>query len=418
MDATTDQFRPHSLAVRLLNRVGRVADRLPWQLVSLNEEALLAAACQRTGLHDWGEDDSFRTPLSILLQSYREEAKLTLFGRYLFQQKIIRHLVNRLLIQEEIKRHPDILEVEIRQPMFIVSLPRTGSTLLHRLLAQDPECRPLLFWEALAPAPAPDPATHETDPRIAATEQLLLRQKKILPDFAKVHHFGARQPEECFPLLENSLVFPSFYIQANVPGYFHWLTEQHQDMTPTYRYYRQQLQILQYHFPAHRWLLKTPAHMYGLSALLTVFPEAAIVQTHRDLRQVIPSACSVVANFRGAVSQEIDLQRIGQESVRNNEIMLRRAAEARSSHLEAQFFDLPYQTLVAGPFEAVRRLYAHFGLEFTPSLEQRMRHWLMTNPKDKWGKHRYALEQFGLTSAILQERFADYHTQFGLTDVV
>lgn len=415
MSSASKEFFPQSQLVGWLNRLGRVSDRLNWPLMPLDEESLLAAAYQRTGLRDWGEDESFRVPLRILLDAYRKEAKLTLFGRYLIHQKLVKHLANRLLIQQELKRHPDILEVEIRQPLFIVSLPRTGSTLLMRLLAQDAAFRPLLFWEAMAPAPAQEPETRDDDPRIAATEKLLRWQQKILPSLAKIHHFGARQPEECFPLLENSLVFPSFYILANAPSYFQWLTEQQQDMTPTYRYYRQQLQILQYRFPARRWLLKAPLHMYGLPALLNVFPDAAIVQTHRDLRQVIPSACSLVANFRGTVSSEVDLHRIGQESVRNTGISLGRDATARAIHPAARFFDLPYRELVAAPMAAVQRLYDYFGFEFTDASAERMRQWLAANPKDKWGKHRYSLEQFGLTEELLAGRFADYNRQFGLS---
>lgn len=414
MSVDLKEFLHRPLAVRCCNRLAPLIDGLGLPVAELSETSLVNEACRRTGLSDWGPDDSFRVPLRLLLDSYQKDSQLTLVGRYIVRQKLVKHLTNRLRIQEELKRQPAILQEEIRRPIFIVSLPRTGSTLLHRLLAQDPASRTLRLWESLSPAPATPPTAMASDPRIQATEAMLRMKQKLMPGFVRLHHFGAEEPEECFPLLENSLLCPSFYLLGHAPRYYAWLAEGEQDLVPTYRYYRQQLQIRQFGHPPRRWLLKAPLHMFGLKALLEVFPDACIIQTHRDLCQVIPSAASMVARFRGALSDRLDLAAIGQEVVRNTGVNLARALAAREGADPARFFDIGYRAMVSDHVAAIQALYRHFGLDFSPRFEEGIRDWLRQNPKNKRGVHRYDLAQFGLDPATIYRRFADYHQRFAI----
>lgn len=414
MVADPQHFMHRPLPIRLINWLGKGADLLKLPIAQLTEESLMAAARRKTGLQDWGESEKFQTPLRVMLESYQREGRLSFFGRFALCQDLIKRLSNRLLIQDELVRHPEILQEKITTPLFIVSLPRTGTTLLQRLLSQDSAYRSLLFWEALAPAPGPDQQSHATDPRIAETEKVLRIQDKIIPQFAAIHPMGATEPEECVFLLNNSLMTPSFYIAAHAPHYFEWLTGQNQSMEPVYQFYRQQLQLLQFRMPTERWLLKAPLHMYSMQALLAVFPDACIVQTHRDLTEVIPSVCSLQATIRGAFTDELDLAEIGKEVVRDMEILLERSQLARTSSNPDRFFDIRYHDLVAEPVAVVQKLYQHFGLEFTADFEKKLEQWIRANPKNKTGAHHYSLEQFGLDRNMIQKRFAKYSAQFGV----
>ncbi|OAD21580.1 hypothetical protein THIOM_002647, partial [Candidatus Thiomargarita nelsonii] len=221
-------------------------------------DALLEAASRRTGLSDWGDDDHFRTALGVLLENIKNEA-IKSEVRLSLSFRLIENLKNRLHIQEALKRYPAILEQPIYNPLYIVSLPRTGTTLLQRLLAQDAYNRPLLFWEALMPAPPPEPEQHENDPRIKKIVESVKYFKQFDPDLDSIHLLDAKKPEECFFLIDNSLVWQVWPEWAPKSQYAEWISKQ--DMVPIYQYYRQQLQILQYRFPPKRWLLKGPTHM-------------------------------------------------------------------------------------------------------------------------------------------------------------
>lgn len=406
---TTHQvFRPPA-PIRLFNSLGRVFERCGVSPANRSEESLMAAACRRTGLSDWG-DDSFRIPLRILLESYRKDAKLKLFGWIIIHESLIGKLVNRLRIQNELKRHPEILQEPIRQPLFIVSLPRTGTTLLQNLLSQDRTNRSLLFWELMSPAPSPQPQTRDTDPRIAKAEKMLWFFHKLMPEWAIMHPMNAKTPEECFPLLENSFVSFSFIHYGLLTRYQKWI--EGQDMVPPYRYYRQQLQLLQSRFPRKRWVLKAPLHMFCLDALLTVFPDACVVQTHRDPLKVIPSACSLIDILQRAYCDHVDLDLYSHKRLDFLTSMMEHYTHVRDSVDSARFFDVQYKDLVQDPVSTVHRIYEYFGYKFDVRLEERMRAWLTANPQNKHGIHRYSLEQFGLNPDMVNRRFATYCKRF------
>lgn len=372
----------------------------------------MAAASRKTGLSDWG-DESFRIPFQILLESYRKDARLNFVGWLLLHRDLIKYLSNRLLIREELKRHPEILQKPVHRPLFIVSLPRTGTTLLQELLAHDPSNRSLLFWEAHRPSPSPDPHTRETDPRIKEAEKDLRYMHAMAPGYASMHLSLARGPHECIPLLSNSFASSSFYAFANLPRYAEWLREQ--DMLPTYLYYRQQLQILQWRCPGDRWLLKSPVHLYSLDELLAVFPDACIVQTHRDPLSIVPSGCSILSTIQGIRSDHVDPVHLSREWLRDMEFTMERVTKARDSADSARFFDVYYKDIVQDPIETVRHIYEHFRYDFTDRFEQGMCKWLAANPQHKHGVHRYSLEQFGLNKDIVNRYFAKYCERFHIS---
>ncbi len=408
-DASQFYYRPPH--IRLVNLVGRLLERLGISPANWSEDSLMAAACKNTGLSDWG-DESIREPLRVLLESFRKDAKLNSVGWFAVYKTLTRHLSNRLRIQDEVKRHPEILKQEIHKPLFIVSFPRTGTTLLHRLLAQDPANRSLRCWEALCPVPPPDPQTDEVDPRIAATGEELEKFYKIAPNFHAIHSVGAKEQEECFFLFMNTFTSSDFQVYGEIPTYYKWFIKQ--DLVPAYIFYRRQLQLLQWRYPTSRWILKAPSHMYGLDALFTVFPDACVLQIHRHPFRTVPSKCSLLANIYGVFSDNLDLSVIGRDYLRHCEILTEKNIKVRDTVDSAQFFDIDYKDLVQDLAGSVRRIYEYFGKQYDAGFEERIRRYIAANPKDKHGVHRYSLEQFGLNREMVNRSFAAYCKRFGI----
>ena len=234
-----------------------------------------------------------------------------------------------------------------------------------------------------------------------------------MPEFQIQHSMHATKPEECIFLLEKSLVFHGFHIVNNLPTYYEWLNKQ--DLTPTYRYHRQQLQILQWHFPNQRWILKAPIHLHAIEALTTVYPDAYIVQTHRDPCKVIPSSCSLLTSFHAPTTDDLNLlASFASVCLNNMEDRVKRIFKLWDSFDPARLFDIHYKKLTQDPIGTVRGIYKHFGFEFTNEFEQRMKKYMDENPKNKHGVHHYSLEQFGLNKKMINRKFAKYCERFNI----
>lgn len=403
---------PHRPAwLRLVNWAGSTIRRSGVPLADLSKESLMSAAMRQTELSDWG-DESFRVPLGILLKSFETQANLNFVGRVLLREYFIRLLVNRLRIQDDLKRHPEILQVPIRRPLFITGLPRTGTTLLHNLLSQDPSSRWPVLWELLYPSPPPQAETRETDPRIEKAKKLLKSYNYLAPNLAPVHYLNPNGPEECNYLFEHGFVSVIFELIANVPTYCE-LVKAH-DMVPLYQYYRQQLQLLAWRCPGDHWVLKAPMHLFSLDALIAVFPDACIIQTHRDPLKVLPSMCSLSAIARGIYSDRVDIEGVGEFWINRLVNGLEHAMQVRDSADPAQFYDLKYTALVQDPIGTVRQIYDYFGYDFTPRMQENMNRWITENPKHKHGVHQYSPKQFGLDPAVVNRRFAKYRERFNV----
>jgi LPS sulfotransferase NodH len=325
---------------------------------------------------------------------------------------VIGALATRLQLVDWRKRHPEVAAQQIRRPLFVLGMPRTGTTLLHGLLAQDPAARAPLTWEVAAPCPAPETATFASDPRIDAARARERDLERVAPGFAAIHPSGALLPQECVSLTAPEFVSMQWEATYAVPSYQRWCEAQ--DHAPVYRWHRRFLQHLQSRHAGAHWVLKTPAHLLTLDALFAEYPDALVVQTHRAPSQVVASLASLECTLRGASTDAIDPRAQGEEAAALIERMLRAGAVARAAHpeREAQFCDLAYPDLVAAPFGSVKRIYERFGLVFTSELESRMRAFLAANASDKHGVHRYALATFGLDAAALERRYAFYTERF------
>jgi hypothetical protein len=287
--------------IHTINGGGAMLNRLGLRLVSLDEQHLLDAARRATGLDDFGDAD-FREPLRRLLDALESEADLTLLGRIAAHRDLHGLLTNRLWLVEDRKQNPGIAAERIVAPIFIVGLPRTGSTALHHLLAQDPDTRAAQAWEVMYPSPPPTRATYETDPRIARAAGQLRWLDWLAPDFKTIHPVGARLPLECIAIMSASFLAARFQTTYNVPSYEAWLATQ--DMRPAYAFHRRFLQHLQWRAPGARWVLKAPSHVFAFDALLDTYPDARILQTTatpwRPWRQWPASAPCFTAHSAGS----------------------------------------------------------------------------------------------------------------------
>jgi len=402
------------LALRAFDWLGGALRAAGVPFASLAEAGLLAAAERRTGLRDFG-DERFREPLRRLLASLESEARLTPFGRVLARREIARLLENRLRVTDAFVRHPEIAGGEIRQPLFVVGLPRTGTSILHELLAQDPANRVPSSWEVMHPWPPPEQASRESDPRIAQVDRHLQGIDRLLPDFRAMHPMGARLPQECVAITAHEFESLIFHTSYRVPGYQAWLDRR--DPRDVYRAHRRWLQYFQWRHPAQRWVLKSPGHLWTLDALLAVYPDAHIVQTHRDPLQVIASLVSLITTLRGLGSDEVDPREIGADWSERLATGLRLASEARDRAPggPGRFFDLRFEELVGREIEQVRRIYAHCGWPLSAEAEARMRRFLAENPRDKHGRHRYSLAFAGLTAERLRPAFKTYQQRFDVS---
>jgi hypothetical protein len=367
-------------------------------------DELLAAAQARTGLDDFGED-SFREGLERLVRSLRSEARLNDLGEVVLPQLITNLLAQRLRIEDWYRRHPEIDHEPIEAPLIGLGLPRTGSTAVSFLLAEDPHARSLRQWEAAAPCPPPS-TVEGPDPRIADAEAAAAARAELAPRMAALVPSSPTGPEECQDLM--ALDFRAHYFQAfaHVPSYSAWLRDA--DLTSTYAYECRVLKLLQWGAPARPWRLKCPSHLLWLDALDRAFPDARFVMTHRDPIEVIVSVVDVYVEVGQQFSRDLDLAYLGELNVDHWTTAMDRLLAFRDAGGDGRVYDMGFEAVQADPVGEVRKLYAWLGEPVTPEFEAGMRRW--------WGDHAARREPnvhpdpaaFGLDLDAVGRRFAGY----------
>ena len=410
---STNYRAPHRPAVlRLANRVLGALQARGAMHVSLEESSLFEAAEAQTGLLDLGAPD-FRAPMRALLAAIEDEARLHPLGRLITRTRMVSTLVTRMRLEEQFRTTPALRTQTLGRPIVIVGLPRTGTTLLHRLLAGDPRLRALASWEALNPVPLPGP--DERARRVAFAERSAMGLRFMAPDFFAVHPIDPRAPEEDVLLLD--LAFQSTVAESTlrVPSYARWLEAQ--DQTPAYRMLVRTLQSLSHQAQPEspqpvRWVLKTPHHMEWLETLDAALPGALFVWTHRAPSDVVPSFCSMLAHGRGVFSDDVDPHEVGRDWLRKGTRMMTRAMEARARLGEDRFLDVPYGALLADPLAVARAIEERAGLTWTRDTETRMRDLLRVEVQHRHGVHRYRLQDFGLSEGEVARAFGDYQARF------
>jgi len=363
-------------------------------------EELHASASRVTGLDDFGADD-YTDGLSVLLESYAKDAALTPRGEKVTRSMLRGTLVARLLSEAGWQAYPGHAKVGIRRPVFVTGLPRTGTTALHRLLVADPDCQGLELWLAEAPRPRPPRGDWAGDPVFQHIAAACARHHVAHPEFMGVHYVAADQVEECWQLLRQSMRSVSFECLAHLPGYSAWLRAA--DWMAAYQRHRRNLQLIGQNDPGRRWVLKNPSHLFALDALLAAYPDALVIQTHRDPRAAIASVCSLAAQASDGWSETFRGPVIGRGQLELWASGLERFLTERARHHAARFYDVRYEEFVADPFGTVEAVYGYFGLPLSGAAADAMR--TLTDGARGPG-HRYTLAEFGLTGAQVDERFA------------
>lgn len=405
------ETKPFPLPARALLAGWRAASRLGVGRVSLSEESLIRAARSNTGLHDF-VDDSFREPMRRMLHALEHEGALHPLGRVTMRESLVRALANRLRLEDLSDRHPEIAETPVVNPVFVVGLQRTGTTMLQRLLTCEPRLRSMPAWEGLNPVPYPDSGkSGGPDPRIRLAKVAERALRYLSPELFAIHPVEAEEPEEDIHLLDVSFVSPAVDAIARVPSYQAWFCEV--DQLPAYRYMRRLIQLLLWQRPG-RWLGKTPHHLEYLGELLTVFPDAKVVITHRDPTRTVASFCSMMGHSRAMFADRVDPVEIGRQFSAKAIRAVERSMQARRSIDPGVFLDVLYQDVISNPLEQVRRVYDFIGMELEPATEAAMNQWLRNNSQTKHGVHGYELEDFGLSREALDPHFKAYRDQYGV----
>jgi hypothetical protein len=377
---------------------------------TLDTDWFLEQAAAEAGLDDFG-DLPFRAGIDALLWALQHESgnppdRLTEVAAKL----VLPGLVKRLRLVDDRKRYPQIASQEVRAPIVITGLPRTGSTHLQALLATRPGARSPLEWEMRLPSPPPAAATFRTDPRIALV-QVAINARPNASALQAIHPYGAQRPEQCLGLIDWGFVNQTYLAYQRIPSYYEFYLGADQRLV--YEHHKRFLQHLQAFAPGE-WVLKWPKHVFGLDALLEVYPDARIVWTHRDPGKVIPSSVSFVGTLRSMNSPVFDPRRFGAEWTALEDMGLHRGLAARDRVGDDRFLDVHYNDLTADPVAEVTRIYRHFGIPVDDETVDRVRGFQDENPHGKHGAHQYTPEQFGLDPERIQRRFALYTDRFGI----
>jgi hypothetical protein len=388
------------------------------ELERFEVEGIVAEASRRTGgLDDLG-DGPFLEPLALFLESLEREARLNPVGRLIARERALLHTVNRVNYVNDRKRFPAIPDEQIVAPVFIIGFPRTGTTILHDILAQDPDSRAPLTWEVTFPSPPPDAATFDTDPRVAMCASMLpTPETETERDrrFKAMHPMGATLSQECVVMMGEAMCTPLFHNQFRVPTYEDWV-DHDADWSHVYAFHQRQLQHLQWRNHRDRWVLKTGAHMWGLEHLLRTYPDARIVFTHRDPVKSVTSYASLTSLVRSTGSDEVDPFEVAKDWTARLHHVVDHAMTVRNatSYPHATFYDMHFSDFVADQFGVVSDIYAAFDLPMTDEGAKRMQAFIADNPKGKHGLHTYTPEEFGIDPAAIRRDFAAYIEQYDL----
>jgi hypothetical protein len=388
--------------------------RVAWRGRESSAARLMDEARRATGLDDFGPEAP-EAELQRLLDAYRAEDRLNLLGRMAVRWDNLRLLTNRLILRERETADPAIRRRPIQAPIFILGLPRSGTTFLHKLLAQDPDSLVLRSWQAVYPYPDHRAAGRRAGPDRVQSDFTLFQ--RIAPELKKVHPQDARAPQECGEITAHSFLSLRFDATYDVPSYRRWLKQAGQHRA--FRMHRRFLQHLQGD-NGGRWVLKAPDHVFAMDELRAAYPDARIVISHRDPLKVLPSLANLTEVLRRPFVRRVDRLELGREVAADWADGARRLCQADREGLwpKDQVFHVHFRGLTADPVGAVRRLYGHFGLQVRPRFEARLNEFVARHPNGGYGRNCYRLEDYGLSAAAQREAFRDYLCRFDVDQEV
>jgi Sulfotransferase family len=375
-------------------------------------QRLIDSACAEVGSDDFGAD-GWRPGLDRVTDGLVNEARLSAIGVEVAYLDIMRALKNRLGVIAWRNQHPEISTKPITAPIFICGQPRTGTTILYNLLAQDPDLRAPLTWEVDEPCPVPQPETYRTDPRIATTQASIELSEQIVPGFLAFHPMGALVGQECVRITASEFTSMIFTVQYRLPSYYRWLLYE-ADHAGAYRFHRIFLQHLQSGVPG-QWLLKSPAHLWQLDALLAEYPDALIVQTHRDPLNVISSIAALTHHLRRMGSDESNIAECAAQSYEEIVVGLDRGMALRDSGTVPadRVIDVQFTDFMKDPWTTIKGIYQKLGRDLRPDTEQKMRDFLVAHPSDG-GHGRYTWSDTGLDAGEVRDRVRSYQDRYSV----
>ena len=404
-DSSPATKRPTVLT--LANRAGHLAESIGIRPFELRSSRVLAKARQVSGF-DF-RDDAFEEGLERLIHSLRHETRLTTFGKFAMRNAVQRSANSRFLVEKAIADNPAILDEPIDGPVFIIGMPRSGTTILQALLYRDTAHRSPLCWECLLPYPAPTPETYGDNPRIDTIRREFDIMFKLVPDLRMKHYMAADAPQECVGITALNFCSYQYLALANLPSYDAWLSGE-ADQLQNLRWHKRFLQFLQSGgIRPVRWLLKSPLHVIRLKALFDVYPDARIVMPHREPATFIASVASLITSTRSLYTDHHDPVRTGQELVKTWGGYLSRFLRDRAElDKENSFIDFHFDDFVGNQMRVVESIYDRFGWQLDPQGRARMEEFLHEERKDKHGVHAYSLEQFGVSTSEIDRNFSEY----------
>jgi hypothetical protein len=372
--------------------------------IELSVDELMARSREIAGVDIL--DDEVVEPLTVLHRAYDEEAQLDEEGARMHTRNLLRLLINRLRMIRDLQRHPEILEQEVRGPLVIMGVARSGTTKLQKVLAASADFNWLSFWRNFNWASVTGAPGEAVDERIAEADEYCRWYDRRSPETKLGHSFEALEPEEESVISVGSFVVPSFLGYAEIPSYAQWLASQPHSIG--FEFLRDCLRYLQWQGLADAgkpWLLKSPNYNGLEPEILKVFPNARIVVAHRSPLKTFTSMCKLVQCFRKAYSElEPDLGLLVEHNFLNMEAHLAN----RRAHPELPLLDIRFEDIVGSLPEVLGKVYAHAGMQLSRKSLDRMLTWDAENRMHKHGEFRYSLEELGLDEAVIRERMADY----------
>jgi Sulfotransferase family len=390
---------------------------LPLERKALLDEARAELGIDGRGVDGFG-DDAFLEPLRVLLPALEGEAELTILGRWITRRFIVRLLTVRAQTVAYVHQDPGVRDEIVEAPVFVTGAPRTGTTILHALLAQDPAARVPEGWELLRPVPPPDPTSFPDDARVVLADRELRMPALVTGTLDAIHEYRGRMHKECVSAMSFEFLSEEFTARYHVPSYVHWLASC--DMTAAYEWHRLVLQVLQRRSRNVHWVLKSPVHLHSLPVLLAVYPDANLVVTHRDPLAVLPSVTSLVATMRWTHSDHVDFADIGRYHADLYSRSLDRLVDlTESGALDGvNVHHTHYRAFMADPIGTVGAVAKAMGTPLTADTESAMRAYLDAHPQGEHGEHRYSFEDLGADPVDVRARFARYQACFDVQNEV
>ena len=393
--------------LNIINGAGYALRKVKLDPFKIEAEAIISKTKSKAGFS--GSIPKAEEGLRILVKSIHKDGKPNPFGALAIKGLLERILYGRYKIEQEIAKNPWIEDQEIKEPVFIIGMPRTGTTILHAILHEDPAHRAPLAWECLLPYPAATPENFRNNEQLTTIKKEFSQLFKLVPDFRRKHYMEADSPQECLGI--TAFDFNSFQYSAQLylGSYMKWVSEE-SDMLGTMRFHKRFLQYLQSGgVKGDRWLLKSPVHLRRLPEIFEVYPDAKIIMTHRGPADIVSSTASLISSVRTLYSDREDPHVTGREQADLWSNYFNRFVDARNSlDKEEQIIDLKFEDFVKDQMATIERIYSHFGWDMSMEASQRIKSFLELNPKDKHGKHEYTLDTFGLEEDIINKQFNRY----------